>query len=233
MKNTGLAQHLLWLVVIVGIITPDATPRAQEHSVNPGINRHYHAPNFDEWVRRFETPGREVYDKRYAIVSAIGLRPGMIVADIGAGTGLFTRLFSPEVGPRGRVIAIDISQDFIDNILRGARTRSLRNVEGMVNTPRAIPLPEASIDLAFICDTYHHFEYPHSTMRSLHHALRPGGTVVVIDFHKIAGYSSPWIMRHVRSDKETTVREIEQAGFELIEELPVLRTNYFLRFRKR
>ena len=56
---------------------------------------------------------------------------------------------------------------------------------------------------------------------------------MVIDFRRIPGVSSPWVMNHVRAGKETSVREIEQAGFELIEERAILRTNYFLRFRKK
>ncbi len=233
MINRHHAHLLSGLIILLSLHTSIAQLYAQQHSVSPGINRHYLSPDFNEWVRRFERPGREIYDKRNLIVSATGIQPGMTVADIGAGTGLFTRLFSPKVGPAGRVIAVDISQVFIDNILRISTAQGLRNVEGIVNTPREISLSEASLDLAFICDTYHHFEYPHSTMRSLHRALRSQGTVVVIDFRKIPGFSSPWVMNHVRSGKETTVKEIEQAGFELIEELPILSTNYFLRFKKR
>ncbi len=206
---------------------------SQEQSVRPGINRHYENPDFSEWVRRFENPGREVYDKRDSILTATGIAPGMVVADIGAGTGLFTRLFALEVGPRGRVLAVDISKGFIENILREARGRGFMNVQGIVNTPTSVSLPAESVDLAFICDTYHHFEYPNQTMRSIHRALRPGGTMIVIDFRKLAGLSTPWVMRHVRAGKETVIDEIENTGFELIEDRDLLRTNYFLRFRKR
>ena len=233
MKNMTHSRLFPSLVILSILNMSISVLYAQEHSVRPGVNRQYISPDFNEWVRRFERPGREIYDKRLSIVSATEIKPGMVVADIGAGTGLFTRLFSSRVGPRGRVIAVDISQAFIDNILRTSRQQGLMNVKGIVNSPRETSLPEASIDLAFICDTYHHFEYPHSTMRSLHRALRPEGTLVVIDFRRVPGVSSPWVMNHVRAGKETSAREIEQAGFELIEELAFLRTNYFLRFRKK
>ena len=168
MKNMTRSRLLPSLVILSILNMPFSALYAQEHSVRPGVNRHYISPDFNEWVHRFERPGREIYDKRLTIVSATGIEPGMVAADIGAGTGLFTRLFSSRVGPRGRVIAVDISKPFIDNILRTSRQQGLMNVEGIVNSPRETSLPEASIDLAFICDTYHHFEYPHSTMRSLH-----------------------------------------------------------------
>ena len=84
---------------------------AQEQSVRPGINRHFEDPDWQRWVNTFERPGREVYEQRHAIVAASKLRPGMTVADIGAGTGLFTRLFAPAVEPdgtvRGRIVAFD------------------------------------------------------------------------------------------------------------------------------
>lgn len=205
---------------------------AQEQSVRPGINRHYENPRFDEWMARFERPGREVYDKRHQIIAAMRIEAGMVVADIGAGTGLFTRLFSPRVGPQGRVIAVDISQVFIDNILRIAHQQGLKNIEGIVNTARDVSVPPDSIDVAFLCDTYHHLEYPISTMRSINRALRPGGTLVVIDFRRVPGFSSPWVMGHVRAGQDIVVQEIEAGGFKLVETQEFLQTNYFLRFTK-
>ena len=97
---------------------------AQEQSIRPGINRHFVDPDWQQWVNTFERPGREVYDRRHAIVAASKVRPGMTVADIGAGTGLFTRLFAPAVEPDGTVYAIDISSTLIDNILRTCREKA-------------------------------------------------------------------------------------------------------------
>ena len=94
---------------------------AEEESVRPGINSYYMDPEWQQWVYQFESPGREVYDRRFDILQASSVSAGMDVADIGAGTGLFTRLFSAEVGIDGKVYAVDISRPFIDNILRESR----------------------------------------------------------------------------------------------------------------
>ncbi len=91
---------------------------AQARSVHPGINSPYEYPDFARSVRTFESEGREVYDRRSEIVAALGLKPGMRVADVGAGTGLFVRLLSPAVGPQGRVHAVDIAPEFKRNIAR-------------------------------------------------------------------------------------------------------------------
>ena len=205
---------------------------AQEESVRPGINRHFVDPDWQRWVNTFERPGREVYDKRHAIVEASGLRPGMAVADIGAGTGLFTRLFAPRVEPGGTVYAIDISRTFIENTLRTCREQGLANVKGIVNTPEDVGLPADSIDLAFITDTYHHFEYPQQTMASIHRALRGDGRVIIIDFRRDPRTSSRWVMGHVRTNKAQTVEEMKAAGFRLVADKPFMRTNYFLEFVK-
>jgi ubiquinone/menaquinone biosynthesis C-methylase UbiE len=205
---------------------------AQEQSVSPGINRQYENPDWSQWVAAFENEDREVYARRQAIVAATGVRPGMAVADIGAGTGLFTRLFASRVTPAGKVYAVDISATFIDNILRTCRERGLDNVEGIVDTAKSAGLPDASIDLAFITDTYHHFEYPASMLASIHRALRAGGQLVIIDFRRDPRINPPWIMQHVRAGKDTVIREAQAAGFRFVVEKPVLRSNYFLVFEK-
>jgi len=205
---------------------------AKEQSAAPGINAPFEKPNYEEWVERFERGGREVYDKRFDIVSALELKPGMVVADIGAGTGLFTRLFSPEVGTAGKVIAVDIAKNFVDAILANARKQGQKNVQGLVNIPTDAMLPLASVDVAFVCDTYHHFEYPQQMLASIHRALKPNGALVIVDYERIPGKSSAWVMEHVRLDKQATIRELARAGFMLVEERPLMQENYFLRFVK-
>ena len=199
---------------------------------DPAINQPYADPDYHTWVERFERPGREAYDKRNEILAVTGVRPGMAVADVGAGTGLYTRLFAKAVGPNGKVYAVDISKNFIDNILRTAREQGLANVEGIVNTQTDTKLPAASVDLVFLSDTYHHFEQPGPILGSIRRALKPGGTLVVIDFRREPGKSSAWVLEHARVGKEEAAREIEAAGFELIDDRDFLKENYFLKFKK-
>ncbi len=199
----------------------------------PTINKPFVNPDVEKFVKRFERPGREVFDKRHEIVEACGVRPGMVVADVGAGTGLFTRLFAKAVGPKGRVYAVDISKKFVDYVVRTAREQGLKNVVGIVNTPTSTLLPEKAVDLVFICDTYHHFEHPAETLASIYKALKPGGQLVLIDFERKKNAKGNWVKKHVRAGKETFKKEIEQAGFEFVEEVPILKSNYFLRFVKR
>jgi predicted methyltransferase len=204
---------------------------AQEKSVNPEINKSFQNPSVTDFEERFEKEGREVYDQRQAVIKELGLKPGMAVADIGAGTGLYTRLIAPAVGKQGKVYAVDIAKSFVEHSVKSAKDQGWDNVEGIVCASDDAKLPPASVDMVFICDTYHHFEFPSKTMASIRKALRPGGKLVVIDFERIEGKSREWLLKHVRAGKPEVTKEIEADGFELVEEVPMFEENYFLVFK--
>ena len=107
MKRTTPRLALCLSVLLVG----SGFATAQESSVNPGINDSYKEPDAGEFTKRFETESREVFANREKIVAAAKVKPGMTVADVGAGTGLFTRLFAKAVGPEGKVYAVDIAEE--------------------------------------------------------------------------------------------------------------------------
>lgn len=206
---------------------------AQKKSTSKDINKPFRDPDVNRFVNMFEHEGRSIYDKREEILKAIAIKPGMTIADIGAGTGLYSRLFAKSVGPQGRVYAVDIAKKFVDHTIETCRQQKLDNVVGVVCTDKSVELPPDSIDAAFICDTYHHFEYPQETMQSIFKALRADGNLYVIDFERILGKSPEWIIHHVRGSKEVFTKEIESAGFEKVEEFHILKDNYFLKFRKK
>ena len=173
-----------------------------------------------------------MYVSRQAIVAAVAPKAGMAIADIGAGSGLFTVLFAHEVGPTGRVYAVDIAREFIAGIEQRSREEGLKNVVGILSADDDAKLAPASVDIAFVCDAYHHFARPEPMLASISRGLRTGGALVIVDFERRPGQSPDWILRHVRAGKDTVRREIESAGFRFVEEVPLMRGNYFLRFRK-
>ena len=208
-----------------------AFPLAAEQGAKPEINRPYVVdPDVVRWNRSFENERREVYVKRDAIVAAAGVKPGMTVADIGAGTGLFTMLFADAVKPGGNVVAVDISPAFVEYIQATAKKRRVRNVSAVVANGTDVGLPDASVDLAYLSDVYHHFEHPAETLASIRKALKPGGRMVVIDYERIPGVTSKARIDHVRVDKKQAISEIEAAGFKLLEQKKLMRENYYLVF---
>jgi ubiquinone/menaquinone biosynthesis C-methylase UbiE len=206
--------------------------QGQEKSVRPGINKDFEDPNIPTFIERFEREGREIYEQRKEIVSACKIKPGSTIADIGAGTGLFTRLLSPVAGPTGRIYAVDISKKFVDHIVKTCEEQGIKNVTPVICTASSAELKPNSVDVAFICDTYHHFEFPLKTMTSIHEALRPGGQVIVVDFVRKEGTSSDWVLNHVRAGQEVFAKEIESCGFKQVEEAKFMKQQYFLRFEK-
>ena len=227
---------LLFAVVIWLPVSGRETAPTVEESVKPGINRPYLDAELkvDDWLKRFEVESREVFHGRKAILKACAIKPGMRVADIGAGTGLFTRMFAQAVGPDGWVYAVDIAPAFLGHIHARAKQEGQENISTILCPEDSVGLPPESIDLAFVCDVYHHFEYPRSTMASLVKAMKPGATLVVIDFIRIEGVSSDWVFGHVRAGEEVFRKEIEDAGLEFKEriEVPEVKDNYILRFVK-
>lgn len=217
----------------IGLVSGTEVVQGQETSVRPGINDSFQEPVVEQFIERFEKEGREVYDQRDKIIEACRLEPGMVVADVGAGTGLFTLMLAGKVGADGKVYAVDIADEFVEHVVAKAKEEGIQHVEGVVCEPDFVNLPPASVDVVFICDTYHHFEFPYKTMASLHRALKPGGRVVLVEFSRIEGESSEWIMGHVRAGEEVFVREIEESGFRRLDELEgVFKESYLIRFER-
>ena len=211
-------------------------PPPEEVSAKPGINDEFLKDDVDvrEWQQKFETDAREVAAHKEAIVASMKLKRGNDVVDVGSGTGLFLKPLAQAVGVGGKVYALDISPDFVEALKQRAKVEKLEQVEVRLSKERSVELPALSVDAAFVCDTYHYLEYPQHVLFSLFKAIRPLGSLYVVDFERIPGTSREWVIDHVRADKRTVIKEIEQAGFVFEEELPLpeLAENYLLRFRR-
>lgn len=211
------------------------TARAIPPKAGPGLED-FNSPKLDvaKWLEFLDSPHRDVASNRDAIVSALGLKPGMRVADIGAGSGLFMDPISRAIGPTGRYLAQEISPGFAASLRARADSDGLDNVTVVLGSPSSAGLPSGYVDLAFICDTYVHFRNPTAMLASVRAALVPGGTLVVVDFDLSAGDRVPWLKEKVRASKETYRGEIEAAGFrfEGEEKIEGMRFNFFYRFRR-
>lgn len=205
-----------------------------EESVKPGINERWKGDDVEGLVGSLERDGREISDHREALAKLVNPKPGTRMADVGAGSGFMVEAFAPMVGPEGKVYGVDINALMMERLAQRAEETGLSQVETVVCTERSVELPKGSVDLIFMADTYHHFEYPQSTLASIREALVPGGDLWVVDFERIEGVSDEWIFDHVRLDKQGTIDEVTAHGFELVGEVdaPFLVENYVLRFRR-
>jgi precorrin-6B methylase 2 len=131
------------------------------------------------WLEREE---REREERTDLLLAALALRPGMVVADIGAGTGYLSRRMAPTVMPGGKVWAVDVQPEMIKLLQASARKSGLTQIEARLSAVDDVKLPEASVDLAIMVDVYHELAYPYEVMASLLKALKPGGRVVFVEY---------------------------------------------------
>src|SRR5689334_22469347 len=129
-------------------------------------------------------PDRDAADESGQLIRGLEIKPGMAVADIGAGSGYHTLRLSPAVGPTGVVYAEDIVESYISGLRREAESRGLRNVKIVVGTPDDPKLPKASIDRAILVHMYHEIQNPYALLWRLAGGMKPGGRVGVIDLDR-------------------------------------------------
>ncbi len=224
------------LILTAGVVTAWAQNTTQQPTITPvakDLNKSFDA-DASQWTERFEHEGRAIYDKRAEVLDAMNLKPGMDVADIGAGSGLFSRLIAQRVGPGGTVYAVDIAKNMVDHITKTAQEEHITNLKAVLGDPHSPKLAPNSVDAICIIDSYHHFEFPTDMLHDISKALRPDGVLMLIDFKRIDGVSRSYILNMVRAGEGTFTDEFLNAGFELVDRRDdMFPENYLLKFKHR
>ncbi|HUD73351.1 MAG TPA: methyltransferase domain-containing protein [Dongiaceae bacterium] len=180
------------------------------------------------WSTIFDDPSRDAWQKPDLVVDALRIKPGMMVADLGAGTGYFTGQLSRAVGDRGVVLAIDPEPDMARHLGERARKEGLRNVVPVLALFSDPFLPPGRVDRVLIVDTYHHIDDRQEYFRRLRTALAPGGQVAIVDFHKKPLPVGP--PPEHKLERATVLAEMTAAGWRLAREVTDLPYQYFLIF---
>jgi ubiquinone/menaquinone biosynthesis C-methylase UbiE len=182
-----------------------------------------------EGARWLERPEREAEEAPTKAVAALRLRPGQVVADIGAGSGYYTLLLSAAVGPTGRVYATDIQPEMLALIRKKLDAARISNVELVLGSATESRLPDAAIDLALMVDVYHELAQPQAFLQTLKRALKPDGRLVLIEFRK-ENPDVPIREEHKMSVREARM-ELEAEGYRWDEVIDVLPWQHILVFR--
>ena len=135
-------------------------------------------------ARWLERDSREREEKLSLLVKSLKLRPGDVVADIGAGSGVVSQRLAEQVSPGGKVLAVDIQQKMLDRLAARMKALGIENVHPVKGTVKTPNLKPQSIDLAIMVDVYHEFEYPYEMMLEISRALKPGGRVAFVEYRK-------------------------------------------------
>jgi ubiquinone/menaquinone biosynthesis C-methylase UbiE len=186
------------------------------------VAHQHHPPSSDEYAKVLEDPERDGWQKPHEVLMALQLKASDVVADIGAGTGYFSRRLAMHAA---KVYAVDIDA----KLLEIANKNAPSNLMTIVSKPQDPMLPRASVDLIFFCDVIHHIADRVDYYRRLRSAMKPGGRIVVVDFYKKPLAIGPPPEMKLTEDEVTA--EMKLAGFHLTRKEAFLEYQYFLEFR--
>jgi len=214
----------LLVFLTVGLLW--AKPAPAQHSHNQD-----RVPNVTEYLDRLERPERDQDQKPAQVVEALALKPGMSVADLGSGSGYFTRRFVEAVTETGKVYAIDVEPEALkyaeDSLVHMHRPYEVEFILARSDNPK---LPVESVHLVFVCNTYHHLEDRSTYFRNIRSALKPGGRIAIVDFyHDERSGDLGFPKKHLVA-RDRVVEEMTVAGYRLVKEHSFLPKQYFLEF---
>ncbi|MGN6716769.1 MAG: class I SAM-dependent methyltransferase [Candidatus Binatia bacterium] len=215
---------LLCLTLVIlpfSVAAQDAVPRDGHE-----MHRLHNDPK--AYIGALEDPKRDAYQKPQEVMTALAIKPGEVIADIGAGSGYFTFRLAQHVGTKGKVYAVDVSPDMILHINRRMRELNVGNVVSVLSDPDDPLLPVRSIDRFFFSESWHHIENQTKYLELMKRMLKPGGQVVMIDFHKKDLPVGPPLQMKIA--KEDLIKQMQRLGFRLQKEYTFLPYQYFLIF---
>jgi predicted methyltransferase len=216
---------VVWLIVLAAAIAGPALAADDDATARHSFG------DVSHWEQVFDDPGRASWQHPEAILQALALAPGMVVADVGAGTGYLEHALSDAVGPRGVVYAVEVEPNLVKHLRARAEREKTANVVpvlGSLDSPR---LPAGRVDRILLLDTYHHIDGRVAYFGRLRSVLAPGGRVVVVDWEKRADTIGPELAH--RLAREQVEDEMQHAGYGLLEAPAVLTHQYVLVFTPR
>jgi ubiquinone/menaquinone biosynthesis C-methylase UbiE len=182
-----------------------------------------------DWLER---PQREKEEKLSLLVRSLKIKPGMNVADIGAGSGVISLLVAEKVGVEGKVFAVDVQDEMLELLDKKLKKFKIKNIHLTKGTSQSPNLKKNSVDLIFMVDVYHEFEFPYEMLDELSNALKPGGRIAFVEY-RMEDPKVPIKLVHKMSVKQVR-KEAEQPEFQLkwIKTIDVLPRQHIILFEK-
>jgi ubiquinone/menaquinone biosynthesis C-methylase UbiE len=181
-----------------------------------------------DWLERSD---RDKEEKPYEVIKAMGLEAGDVIADIGCGTGYYTRKIAKAVAPGGKVYGVDIQPEMLEKLEALCAKEGLTNVESVLGDEDDPKLPDASIDWIILVDAYHEFQDPVGMLEKMRTCLKPDGKVALLEY-RLEGTTA----NHIKVDHRMSIPQVlgewAPAGFELVEIREFLPTQHYFVFQK-
>ncbi len=203
--------------------SPDGTGVVYMGRETAGVMGHEGAA----WLERDE---RAVEERPDLLLRALALKPGMTVADIGAGTGYYSWRMGERVGPSGRVLAVDVQPEMLALLDREMKKHDARNVMGILGTTIDPRLPAGAVDLVLMVDVYHEFDHPREMLDAIVRSLKPDGRVAFVEYR--AEDASVPIKPHHKMSEAQVKKEAAASGLVWKETIATLPWQHIVVFGK-
>lgn len=220
---------LLVLTAMIALVAPRSG--AADTAKADGATSHRRFDDAAHWSKIFDDPTRDEWQRPGEIVAALALKPGMSVADIGAGTGYFSKRLSEAVGPAGAVFVVEVEPNLVAHLRDRAAKEKTANVVPVLASADNPRLPPASIDVALFVDAYHHVDGRSAYLAALGRSLRPDARVVIVEWKAGEQPFGPREEDH-KIPPEQVEREMREAGFETVATPDLLPHQYIRIFRR-
>ncbi|MBP7737483.1 MAG: class I SAM-dependent methyltransferase [Spirochaetes bacterium] len=213
----------LFTLLLVSIL---ASPSAFAKSMVED-EKHGRKKDSAHYIRLFEAPDRAQWQKPDDVIRTLDLKKGQRIADIGAGSGYFTRRFARAVAPGGEAVGYDVDPGMVSHMKKYAAENRIKNFRASLISPDSPALDRASFDMIFICNTYHHMENRVAYLKKIKAALKTGGRVVIVDYRKGSKGGPP---ETFKLEDSRVVEEFAKAGYRLLKKHDFLPNQYILEF---
>jgi len=219
-----MMRHLLSLAMACCLLSVTVFA-AEEHQ------QHRQPADIKQYLEQLDSEERDQYQKPRQVIDALNLKPGLAVADLGSGSGYFTRRFIEAVTETGKVYAVDVEPEMLkyaeESVVHMHRSYTAEFILARPDNPK---LPYGSIDILFLCNTYHHLEERTKYFSDTKSSLKPGGRLAIIDFYNDERSGELGFPKQHLVPRETVIAELTKAGYILIREHQFLPKQYFLEF---
>ncbi|MBM4132393.1 MAG: methyltransferase domain-containing protein [Nitrospira sp.] len=230
MTRSALISIRLLLIIALWA-APALAQNEHRHGGQEEQGKHRNPTDLKSYLEHLDSAERDQDQKPAQVIEALALKPGLAVADLGSGSGYFTRRFVEAVTADGKVYAVDVEPEMLEYVKASLeRAHQPYSVEFILAGSDSPKLPTKSVDLLFVCNVVHHLENRSTYFANVIPALKPSGRVAIIDFYPDKRSGNLGFPKHHLVARDTLVAEMAKAGYRLFREHGFLPKQYFLEF---
>jgi len=232
-RKKHLGFYVIAIFIIGTIVLPGCSQNHNDHRSNHKRKTHGYEHSFKNYsyITRFESPQRKKWQKPDLVVRKMNIKPGDRIADIGAGSGYFTRRFARIVGPKGLALGLDTEINMVRYMKRDIKKLKMKQYQVKKVGYNGHELKSNTFNIVFMCNVYHHISGRIQYFKRVSKSLKSTGRLVIVDFYKRKSPMGPPIHHRIRAEK--VIKELKEAGFILIKQENFLPYQYYLKFRKK